>query len=103
MKLNKKDLIFAGTILAVLGIFIAISGTEKTKPVPNNTSHRTVYTTAFQDAPPADAPFLKRTFYRPDKKAAERLCEPCHQQNRIVLPPNHPPKNRCLFCHRLRQ
>ena len=46
-------------------------------------------------------PNFKKAFFRPAKKDAEQLCEPCHQQYGIKLPPNHPPKYRCLFCHKL--
>ena len=101
MKLGKRDGIFIGLMVVVLVVFITISGKEKTKPVPRNATHQSVYDEAFKNAPGPDAPFFKKTFYRPDKKAAEKLCEPCHQQNNIKLPPNHPPKYRCLFCHKL--
>ena len=35
------------------------------------------------------------------KEEAERLCGKCHAPDGIApLPPDHPPKYRCLFCHK---
>ena len=101
MKIEKRDWLFIVLVVAVLAIFIAISGKEKTKPVPNNATHKQVYEIAYKNAPAADASLFKKAFFRPTKKDAEKLCEPCHTQNNIKLPPNHPPKHRCLFCHKL--
>ncbi len=40
-------------------------------------------------------------FYSMGKKEAEKFCESCHdQQGDAPLPENHPPKYRCLFCHK---
>lgn len=35
------------------------------------------------------------------KKAAEKRCEECHNEKGVVFPEGHPPKFRCLFCHKL--
>lgn len=36
-----------------------------------------------------------------DKKEAEKFCEPCHNpEGEAPLPLDHPPKYRCLFCHK---
>jgi hypothetical protein len=102
MKLDKRDMWFVGVVVVVLGIFIAISGKEKTKIVPYNADHRVAYEAAYKKAPAADASIFKRAFFKPDKKAAEVFCEPCHQERGIKFPPNHPPKNRCLLCHKLK-
>lgn len=101
MKIDKKDWLFIGLIAAVLGLFFAISGTEKTKLVPNDEAHRVSYEAAYRNAPGPGASIIARTFFKPDKKAAEVFCEPCHRAKSIPYPPNHPPKNRCLFCHKL--
>ena len=101
MKIEKRDRFFIALVVTILAIFIAISGKEKTKPVPNNATHKQVYEIAYKNAPAADASLFKKAFFRPAKKDAEKLCEPCHTQNNIKLPPNHPPKHRCLFCHKL--
>ncbi len=101
MKIEKRDWFFIGLVAAVLVTFIAISGKEKTTPVPNNATHKAVYVEAYKNAPGADASLLKKAFFKPAKKEAEKLCEPCHAAQGIKLPPNHPPKHRCLFCHKL--
>ena len=48
---------------------------------------------------PKDAVHLK--FYAMGKKEAEKFCEDCHNKDGDVpLPDDHPPKYRCLFCHK---
>lgn len=101
MKIEKRDWFFIGLVVVILAIFIGISGKEKTKPVPNNATHKQVYEIAYKNAPAADASLFKKTFFKPAKKEAEKSCEPCHDAQGIKLPPNHPPKHRCLFCHKL--
>ena len=40
-------------------------------------------------------------FYLMGKKEAEKFCESCHySEGDVPLPENHPPKYRCLFCHK---
>jgi hypothetical protein len=35
------------------------------------------------------------------KKEAEKFCEECHNpQGEVPLPAGHPPKYRCIFCHK---
>lgn len=35
------------------------------------------------------------------KKEAEKFCGECHsEQGQAPLPTEHPPKYRCLFCHK---
>ena len=35
------------------------------------------------------------------KKEAEKLCAQCHDPGQMApLPEDHPPKFRCLFCHK---
>ncbi|CAH2031915.1 cytochrome C [Trichlorobacter ammonificans] len=101
MKIEKKDLWFIALIVVVVGIFLAISGKEKTKVVPRNDTHKEVYEVAYRNAPGPDASIFKRAFFKPAKKEAEKSCEPCHDARGIKLPPDHPPKHRCLFCHKL--
>lgn len=101
MKLEKRDWLFIAVAAAILATFITISGKEKTKVVPKNATHKPVYDEAYKNAPGPEASIFKKAFFKPAKKDAEKLCEPCHQQNNIKLPPNHPPKYRCLFCHKL--
>lgn len=57
-------------------------------------------------APPESTTKLPRDeihlqFYPMDKKEAERHCPACHApEAQAPLPENHPPKYRCLFCHK---
>lgn len=101
MKFDKRDGFFVLIAAVVLVIFFSISGKEKTKPVPRDEMHKTVYEIAYKNAPGPNDSIFKRTFFRPAKKEAEKTCEPCHQQYKIEVPANHPPKNRCLLCHKL--
>ncbi|MBU4177935.1 MAG: hypothetical protein KKG88_00525 [Proteobacteria bacterium] len=43
-------------------------------------------------------------FYPLDKKEAEKHCASCHApEGQAPLPEGHPPKYRCLFCHKKHQ
>ena len=103
MKIDKRDWMFVVLIVVVLGFFIGITGREKTKLVPKDEMHKIAYEAAFRNAPGPDSSLFKRAFFKPDKKGAEVFCEPCHLEKKVLFPPNHPPKNRCLFCHKLKQ
>lgn len=103
MKIEKRDWLFIGLIVGVLVVFFAISGEEKTTHVPRDEMHKPVYDEAYKNAPGPDASLLKKTFFKPAKKDAETLCEPCHAKYDVQLPPDHPPKYRCLFCHKLEE
>lgn len=42
-----------------------------------------------------------KTFQTMEKKEAEKFCEECHNpEGSAPLPKGHPPKYRCLFCHK---
>ena len=86
MKISRKDVLFLASICAVLAVVILISGEETTKKVPYDALHRPAYE------------ILGRTG---SKSEAEKGCERCHNDRRIPFPANHPPKNRCLFCHKM--
>jgi hypothetical protein len=103
MKIDRRDWIFIGVIVVVLGIFIGLTGKEKTRLVPKDEMHKVVYETAYKNAPALDSSIFKRAFFKPDKKGAEVFCEPCHLEKKVPFPPNHPSKNRCLFCHKLKK
>ncbi|MDH4320120.1 MAG: hypothetical protein OEV73_01335 [Desulfobulbaceae bacterium] len=47
---------------------------------------------------PQDADHAK--YYPMDKKEAEKECQNCHNPEGAALPKDHPPKYRCLFCHK---
>jgi len=103
MKFDKRDWVFIAMAVVVLGFFVWISGKEKTTTVPRDAMHKVSYDAAFKNAPGPDASIFKRAFFKPDKKGAEIYCEPCHREKGVPFPPNHPPKNRCLFCHKLKK
>ncbi len=88
MKLTKKDWIFIAVAVAVLAVFILISGKEKTKRVPYDANHR---------------PYFEILQKTGNKLEAERDCEACHNDRVIPFPKGHPPKNRCLLCHKMIQ
>lgn len=85
MALKKRDWIFIAVVAAVLGIFLAISGKEKTSRVPFDDTHRQFHQVARAEG----------------KKAAEKFCGSCHGPEGKPFPPDHPPAFRCLFCHKL--
>ncbi|MEI7816376.1 MAG: cytochrome C [Desulfuromonadales bacterium] len=103
MKIDRRDGIFIAAAVVVLGIFVGISGKEKTKLVPNNEMHKISYDAAYRNAPGPGASIFKRAFFKPDKKAAEAYCEPCHKEKGVPFSPNHPAKNRCMFCHKFKR
>jgi hypothetical protein len=93
MKFQKRDWYFVAIIVVVLGIFIVISGKEKTKLVPLDADHQ-----KFHDMIKAGK----------SKKEVDPLCEACHDGVKIAFPKDHPAKPggqpmRCLFCHKIKR
>ena len=44
---------------------------------------------------------IHEKFFVMEKKVAEKFCEECHSiEGESPLPEDHPPKYRCLFCHK---
>ena len=40
-------------------------------------------------------------FFAMEKKEAEKFCGECHGEDKLVpFPEDHPPKYRCLLCHK---
>jgi hypothetical protein len=87
MKPLRNHKLLIGNILFVLvGAAILIllfsAPKETTSPLPHDDIHR-----RFHDIE--------------DKKEAEKFCLDCHDQDKeAALPDGHPPKYRCLFCHK---
>jgi len=58
------------------------------------------------NAPPETTAFLPHDsdherFMTMKKKVAEKFCNECHAPEAVApLPDDHPPKYRCLFCHK---
>jgi hypothetical protein len=66
---------------AALLLFLLYAPPETTVPLPHDQNHE--------------------RFMAMDKKEAERYCENCHAPGKQApLPETHPPKYRCLFCHK---
>ena len=85
MKISKKNiLINIGFIIgcAAILIFLLNAPEETTSPLPHDENHN-------------------EFFAIESKKDAEKFCLNCHDQAaQAPLPENHPPKYRCLFCHK---
>jgi len=84
-KTNRKTILIYNLIFILvcggLFLFLLRAPEETTKFLPNDEDH---------------AKFMKM-----DKKAAEKFCDECHSPDGIApLPEKHPPKYRCLFCHK---
>jgi hypothetical protein len=88
MKIGSKDWVFIAVVVAVLVVVILLSGEEKTKKVPLDEPHHASYE------------IFKKTG---SKSETEKGCDACHNDSLQPLPKGHPPKNRCLFCHKMKQ
>ena len=77
--MDKKKLFNWGFLIASILILIILLSAPKatTPPLPKTDNHK--------------------KFFNMSKKEAEKFCEDCHKN----LPKNHPPKYRCLFCHKV--
>jgi len=84
MTSGQKKLLSNGLFIIVgLGIlaFLLDAPPETTKPLPHDPNHE--------------------RFMTMGKKEAEQFCESCHGPGKQApLPETHPPKYRCLFCHK---
>ena len=73
-------LAFVAVIAAIL-LFLWNAPPETTARVPHDDIHR--------------------SFFSMGKRQAEKECEKCHNpKGEVPLPKDHPPKFRCLFCHK---
>ncbi|MDT8442414.1 MAG: cytochrome c [Desulfuromonadales bacterium] len=84
IKLKKRDFALLGLAVIILA-FLLQAPPESTSRVPYDDTHQRFY-----DIVRADG-----------KKAAEKYCEECHNENGVPFPDGHPPKARCLFCHKM--
>ncbi len=86
MKIKKRDiaLIALGIVLV---LFLLAAPPESTSRVPYDDIHQEFY-----DIVAAEG-----------KKAAEKNCETCHNPDGVPFPADHPPKFRCLFCHKMEE
>lgn len=87
MTIKQRDWLFIGLIVVILAVFFSISGKVKTTRVPFDDDHRRFFEIVQKEG----------------KKAAEKFCGECHSDQGIPFPKDHPPKFRCLFCHKLEE
>jgi len=84
MAIKKRDWILLGIVAVIVAVLWAAPD-ESTKRIPDNDTHHRFFAIVAKDG----------------KKAAEKFCSECHNEDGIPFPANHPPKFRCLFCHKL--
>lgn len=84
--MRKIDVMLLFGALAIV-LFLFAAPDESTGRVPNDSAHQRFQSLVKENG----------------KKAAEKFCEDCHNEEQISLPKEHPPKFRCLFCHKLEQ
>ncbi len=81
---SKQKIISNVVFLFVCGallIFLLNAPEETTKRLPQDDNHN--------------------KFHTMDKKEAEKFCDECHNpEGEVPLPEGHPPKYRCIFCHK---
>jgi len=81
---RKNILIYNLIFIVVCGgllFFLLRAPEETTKHLPDNEDHT--------------------RFMKMDKKEAEKFCDECHSPDGVApLSKEHPPKYRCLFCHK---
>ncbi len=75
---NKK--LIANIIFILIGIIILFVLSRAPKPTTPVLPHDEYH----------------KKFFTMKKREAEKYCDKCHK----TLPKTHPPKLRCLFCHR---
>jgi hypothetical protein len=83
--MKKRDIIMLIGALALIG-FLLLAPEETTSPVPHDDTHKSIFQRVETDG----------------KKAAEKSCDQCHNDDGVPFPPEHPPKSRCLFCHKIK-
>ena len=82
--MKTRDILLLLGALAILGV-LWMAPEETTTRVPKDETHQAMY----------------ESFDKNGKKATGKLCEECHNADGVPFPPEHPPKSRCLFCHKL--
>lgn len=85
--MNKRDilLLIGGLILLTV---LLMAPDETTKHLPKDDNHQKFYTLVKKDG-------------KTGKKAAEKFCQDCHNEDQVAFSADHPPKLRCLFCHKV--
>lgn len=84
--MKKRDILLLIGGLAIV-LFLLAAPEETTHRVPFDETHQRFYSLVSAEG----------------KKAAEKFCEDCHNEDQVPFPEGHPSKFRCLFCHKLDQ
>jgi hypothetical protein len=78
------DIVVLVIAIAIVAFFLR-APEETTAHVPKDENHTRFYTIVAEEG----------------KKAAEKFCSECHNEDGVPFPEEHPLKNRCLICHKL--
>jgi hypothetical protein len=84
MKLRKADILFIIMIPAVVLCLWLLTTEQTTLRIPLDDDHRESL----------------QAYRTGGKKAAEQVCGTCHSDEGLPLSEDHPPKYRCMFCHK---
>jgi len=84
MKIRRADIAFIILISLVVLCLWLLTTEQTTLRIPPDDDHRE----------------LLQIYRAGGKKAAERECRTCHGDDGIPLSELHPPKYRCMFCHK---
>jgi hypothetical protein len=84
MKLRRADIAFIVLIPVVLLCLWLLTTEQTTLRIPRDGDHSESL----------------QTYRTGGKKEAERVCRTCHGDKGIPLSETHPPKYRCMFCHK---
>jgi hypothetical protein len=87
MIITKRDLFIIAGIALILVILIIGGTRNKGHQVPGDERHR---------------PFIDAVGKGLDREATEKGCVTCHNPQSRPLPKNHPPKEQCLICHKIK-
>jgi len=83
--MKKRDILLILGGLLIIGV-LWMAPEETTSRVPKDENHERFYAIVKAEG----------------KKAAEKFCGECHYDDGgVPFPAEHPPKNRCLFCHKI--
>lgn len=82
--MKKRDILLLLGALAIVA-FLWMAPEQTTKYIPKDEIHLKFY------------PMVQKE----GKKAAEKFCQDCHNEEQVAFPADHPPKLRCIFCHKI--
>lgn len=86
MKITRRDGMFLVIIIVVVGFLFMGKANLKAGKIPSDSNHK---------------PFYEDMNKGRDFQDIERKCAACHGPQTVPLSRNHPPKERCLLCHKL--